>query len=50
MELALDARIAVNKIFQANQFTPKNWRRSMENDLDKLDIYGNSVAVVVDES
>lgn len=21
--------------------TPKNWRRSMENDLHKLDIYGN---------
>jgi hypothetical protein len=28
----------------------KKWRRSMENDLEKLDIHGNSVAVVVDES
>jgi len=50
LKVALDARTAVNRIFQPNHFTPKNWRRSMENDLDKLDIYGNSVAVVVDES
>jgi hypothetical protein len=50
VQLALNTRTTVNRIFQPNHFTPKNWRRSMENDLDKLDIYGNNVAVVVVES
>jgi hypothetical protein len=43
-------KTAVKQNISTKPITPENWKRSMENDLHKLDIHGNSVAVVVDES